>query len=147
VVSGSGDHIVRVWEVATGRVVASMTHDSNVRTVAFSRDGKYVVSGSRDNTVRVWEWAIEKEVTRIILADRVNSVAFSPDGKYVVSGAEDKVVRVWLWRSEDLIEKACARATRNLNRAEWRQYMGDVPYRAVCPDLPLEPEAVPTAAP
>jgi uncharacterized delta-60 repeat protein len=152
VVSGSADHTIRVWEweATTGKEVARMTHESNVRSVAFSPDGKYIVSGSSDNTVRVWAWdaTTSKEVTRMLHDDRLNSVAFSPDGKYVVSGAEDKVVRVWLWRPEDLIEKACARATRNLNRDEWKLYLGeDEPYRAVCPNLAMEPEIIPTATP
>ena len=46
VVSGSGDSTARVWEAATGREVARMTHDDGVHSVAFSPDGKYVVSGS-----------------------------------------------------------------------------------------------------
>src|SRR5262249_26957359 len=55
VVSGSEDNTVRVWETATGKEVARMTHNDIVLSVAFSPDGKYVVSGSEDNTVRVWE--------------------------------------------------------------------------------------------
>ena len=97
VVSGSDDNTARVWEAATGKEVAHMTHDGCcVTSVAFSPDGKYVVLGSGDiasasgnngdNSVRVWE-ALGKEVARMTHDDSVNSVAFSPDGKYVVSGS------------------------------------------------------------
>jgi hypothetical protein len=27
-------------------------------------------------------------------------------------------------------------ANRNLSLAEWKQYIGDVPYEKTCPDLP-----------
>ncbi len=53
VVSGSDDGTARVWEAASGKEIARMTHDDYVTTVAFSPDGKYVVSGSGDKTARV----------------------------------------------------------------------------------------------
>ena len=39
--------------------------------------------------------------------------------------------------------RACERANRNLTRAEWKNYFGDEPYRATCPDLPLDEYTVP----
>jgi len=56
VVSGSDDNTARVWEAATGREVARMTHDGVVNSVDFSPDGRYVVSGSADGTARVRVW-------------------------------------------------------------------------------------------
>jgi hypothetical protein len=49
----------------------------------------------------------------------------------------------------DLIYDACERLTRNLTRAEWSQYLGEAPYEAICPKLPIEPENLitPTASP
>jgi WD40 repeat protein len=136
VVSGSFDDTVRVWEAATGEEVARMTHDGLVYSVAFSPDGEMVVSGSQDGTVRVWQAATGTEVARMDHVIEVTSVAFSPDGKWVVSGSEDGTARVWLWQLEDLIELACAHLERNLTQAEWRQYLGDRPYRQTCPNLP-----------
>jgi len=53
-----------------------------------------------------------------------------------------------MYRSEDLITDACSRVTRNLTRAEWAQYISDaLPYQAVCPNLPIEPEVTPTPIP
>jgi WD40 repeat protein len=110
VVSGSDYGIVCVWEAATGKEVARMTHvddvykyeEVDVRAVAFTPDGTYVVSGSEDNTARVWEAATGKEVARMTYdASRmtvgpnygtsVGTVAVSPDGKFVVSGGCDHV--------------------------------------------------------
>ena len=146
VVSGSNDGTARVWETTTGKEIARMTHsgsDGHVSSVAFSPDGKYVVSGSYDGTVRVWEATTGKEIARMTHDSQVLSVAFSPNGKYMVSGTYN-AVRVWIYRPEDLIAEACSRVTRNITRAEWKQYIGDaLPYQAVCPNLPIEAESTP----
>jgi hypothetical protein len=126
--------------------MARMRHDDFVNSVAFSPDGKYVVSGSWDHTARVWEASTGVEVARMTHDRDVNAVAFSPDGEVVVSGSGDKTVRVWEWQAKDLITTACKVMPRNLTHAEWQQYIGDaLPYQAVCPNLPIEPE--PTATP
>jgi hypothetical protein len=57
-------------------------------------------------------------------------LAFSPDGKYLVTGN-----KAWLLWPDDLVAEACARLTRNLSPEEWRQYLGDEPYRKTCPGL------------
>jgi WD40 repeat protein len=116
-----------------------------VDVVAFSPDGQYVISGSVDGTARVWEASTGKEVARFTYQNSVTSVAFSPDGKYVASGSDDHSASVWLWNPGDLIADGCSRVTRNLTRAEWKQYVGDEwPYQAVCSNLPIEPELTPT---
>jgi hypothetical protein len=33
-----------------------------------------------------------------------------------------------------MIAEACDRLGRNLNREEWRQYLGNEPYRKTCPN-------------
>jgi WD40 repeat protein len=47
---------VTVWEVATGRPVASGNggHEKGIIAAAVSRDGRSALSGSRDGTARVW---------------------------------------------------------------------------------------------
>jgi hypothetical protein len=47
---------------------------------------------------------------------------------------------------KDLIDEACARLTRNLTPEEWRQYLGDEPYRKTCPNLPPGEGAPPDAS-
>ena len=125
-----------------------MPHNNVVSSAVFSPDGKYVVSGSADKTARVWETNTGREITRVIHNDNVVVVTFSPDGKFVASGGEDGVIRIWTWRPDDLILDSCIRLPRNLTRAEWQQYIGDaLPYQAICPNLPIEPEPTPTPTP
>jgi WD40 repeat protein len=61
-VSGSDDKTVRLWSVASGKLLKTLDgHSGYVRSVAFHPNGKQVASGSSfDGTVRVWavcEWS------------------------------------------------------------------------------------------
>jgi energy-coupling factor transporter ATP-binding protein EcfA2 len=144
VVSAGDDSTARVWEATTGNEIAHITHGGPVFSVAFSPDGQYVVSGSYDGTARVWEATTGNEIARMTHDSEVYSVAFSPDGQYVGSGSVDGTAHVWIYRPEDLIAHTCSHLNRNLTRAEWDKYIGNIlPYEAICPNLPIEPEATP----
>jgi hypothetical protein len=67
----------------------------------------------------------------------------SRNGRLVAAALDDGVVRVSFLSPADLIAEACARLTRNLTPGEWRQYLGDEPYAATCPNLPLEQRSPP----
>jgi WD40 repeat protein len=60
-VSGSHDRTVRLWSVASGKLLKVLTgHSSTVYSVAFHPNGKQVASCSADATMRMWtvfEWS------------------------------------------------------------------------------------------
>src|SRR6267143_345783 len=97
VVTASKDRSARVWEVATGRVIAVFDgHTAAVNSAAFSPDGRLVVTASNDGTARVWEAATGREVAAL-RGHRgwVKAAAFSPDGRRVVTAGNDSTARVW----------------------------------------------------
>ena len=95
--SGSDDHTVRLWDVATGQKVRHFDgHTDPVRSVVFSPDGAQLASGSNDNTILLWDLATGQELVRFIRhIQDVNSVVFSPDGTQLASGSDDHTVRLW----------------------------------------------------
>ena len=94
--SGSADNMVKLWDLATGRVIRSLEgHSETVASVAYSPDGKTALSGSHNKTVRLWDLATGREIRKCEgHSEGVTSVAFSPDGKTALSGG-DKTVRLW----------------------------------------------------
>jgi WD40 repeat protein len=57
--SGSDGGTIKLWEVATGREVRTL---SGFAPVAFSPDGRLLASGSDDYTIKLWEVATGREV-------------------------------------------------------------------------------------
>src|SRR5215208_6795513 len=72
-------------------------HDSEVRDVAFSPDGKLLASASGDKSVRLWDVATGQQRGEPLTGhtNSVYKVAFSPDGKLLASASGDKTVRLW----------------------------------------------------
>ena len=95
--SGSSDKTVKLWDLATGKLFATLQgHTETVYSVAWSPDGKTVASGSFDKTVKLWESATGKLLATLQgHTGAVESVAWSPDGKILASGSRDETVRLW----------------------------------------------------
>ena len=146
IVSGSGDNTVRLWDGATGKPIGEPLkgHSFSVDSVAFSPDGKRIVSGSGDSTIRLWDVETGKPIGEPLKGHRkeVSSVAFSPDGKRIVWGGDDSTPQFWdvldSWADE-----LCAKLPRNMTYDEWKKWVGDIPYRRQCPDLPGPADEVP----
>jgi len=75
--------------------VMVLNHNSGVRNVVFSPDGKYIATASWDNTARVWDAATGKQITVLNHNGGVRNVTFSPDGKYIATASFDNTSRVW----------------------------------------------------
>jgi WD40 repeat protein/serine/threonine protein kinase len=95
VLTGSWDNKGRLWEAATGKLLATLPHREKINAVAFSPDGKTVLTGSWDNTALLWEAATGKPLATLAHQGPVQAVAFSPDGKTVLTGSRDKTAQLW----------------------------------------------------
>ncbi|MDH6104584.1 trypsin-like peptidase domain-containing protein [Anabaenopsis tanganyikae CS-531] len=95
--SGSWDNTIKLWDVATGRSIATLTEDSyGVDSVAFSPDGQTLASGSYDNTIKLWDVATGRSIATLTgHSSWVRSVAFSPDGQTLASGSWDTTIKLW----------------------------------------------------
>jgi len=95
--SGTDDHLLRLWDVSTGQCVRTMSgHTSYDLSVHCDTAGRLGASGSRDSTVRLWDLN-GGSCTRTLTGHRltVHSVRLSEDGRRVLSGAQDSTVRLW----------------------------------------------------
>lgn len=96
-VSGSDDATLRLWDVATGRRVATpIKAQSRVKSVCLSPDGLSVAGGLADGRVCLWD--VKTGELKIVFRGHkksVKSVCFSPDGTLIASGSRDRTIRLW----------------------------------------------------
>jgi hypothetical protein len=97
ILTGSWDKTIRLWDAATGVVVATLAgHTERIRAVALSADAKRIIGGSDDTTARLWDAETGAAVATLVgHIGGVSAVAFSPNGKRVLTGSYDKTARLW----------------------------------------------------
>ena len=112
-----GERHITVWDMETGRLVATLEgHGGWVTGLALSADGRRLASAANDGTLKLWNLALRKEVlTFPTQVSPYTKVAFAPDGNSiaVVSFLEDRLVRLFHAPSFKEIEEAEARQLRD----------------------------------
>lgn len=97
-VSGSRDHSIRIWDLATYTCVASRTHhDGSVLCLKIQRDSghHWMVSGSSDGTCVIWH-SLPALVPVHRLRGHTNGVLdVCIVNEWIVSASRDGTVRVW----------------------------------------------------
>jgi WD40 repeat protein len=87
---------VKIWDLATGRVLDLRGHTDQVWGLASSPDGRRLATGCNDRTIKLWDTATGEEVFTLRgHMSGVIRVAFSRDGRRIASGSWDRTVRVW----------------------------------------------------
>ena len=100
--SGGKDRLVRIWQAASGTLVATLAaHSDQVPSLAWNLDGSQIATGSRDKTVRIWDVTTGELLATLDGHEFfVSSVAWSPDGTRLASAASDSSGEFILWDVE-----------------------------------------------
>ena len=93
---------LRLWDVATGRVVRHLNElepparYAGVRRVAFSHDGKLLATGDSAGAVRIGAADTGRKVRELTGPEAVSSLAFLPDNKCIAVAYAGGAI--WLYR-------------------------------------------------
>jgi WD40 repeat protein/tRNA A-37 threonylcarbamoyl transferase component Bud32 len=94
----------RVWDAASGQLLAPLKHKDGVEQAVFSLDGHHVATASRDLTARVWDARSGHALSPLLRHDSaVNCVAFSPNGRWLATGCVDGDVHIWDWTTGEAL--------------------------------------------
>ena len=93
--SGSDDHTIKLWNVATGKILQTLKgHLDSVTSVVFAASGNKLFSSSKDGTVRCWDVHNGKELVQLINYADGEWLALTPEGYYNASANAEKYLNV-----------------------------------------------------
>lgn len=94
--TASDDGTARVWETASGREIARVSHGEPVYAVAFSPDGKLLTTASRgDGGAAIWNAFTGRQLHRLE-HKYISDLAFSRDGSLLATASyQGKSAIIW----------------------------------------------------
>ena len=114
------DKTAKVWEIETGKNIATLENPSQVIAVMFSSNGHHIAAASRGN-VSLWCTKTWRNFATLDVS-KVESLAFSPNGTRLATGGSwQEQIKLWDVESGNLI-------------AEFSGHKGNVKSLAFSPD-------------
>lgn len=100
-VTGGGDRLIKVWDLASGTLKVTLTgHINAVRGLAVSSRHPYMFSAGEDKQVFCWDLEYNKVIRKYTgHLSGVYSLALHPTLDVVLTGGRDSVCRVWDMRT------------------------------------------------
>jgi WD40 repeat protein len=118
VASASEDQIL-LWD---GRycIDSLVGHNDWIKSISYSKDGKFITSGSGDKTVKVWSSADNKIIQTLHgHTAGVNNVEFNAFGNYIISAGYDDKLFIWDWRNQERLKEFDVKHTGfSVNKAD-----------------------------
>lgn len=101
-VTGAGDRIIKIWDLASGQLKLSLTgHVSAVRGVAVSSRHPYLFSCGEDKKVLCWDLEANKVIRHYHgHLQSCTSISLHPTLDLLVSAGRDSVARLWDMRTK-----------------------------------------------
>ena len=99
-VASFGDHAARIWDVLSGRPLATFDgHQGRVVFAAFSPDGQLIATIAEDKTTRVWNVESGERLCEIGWPDDAGeapwSAVFSPNSQWLLTNSMHCGPQVW----------------------------------------------------
>ena len=95
ILTASADKTARLWDAASGKLIASFDHQDGVSAAKFSPDGARILTASADKTAKLWDAASGKLIASFAHQDTVRWAEFSPDGARILTASWDKTAKLW----------------------------------------------------
>ena len=103
-VSGSADGTARMWDLESGKAIATVESDSKkkqesgaITGVDVGKDADVIVTSSDDFRARLWDLRIPKAPVHVFNGHThvVSSCSFAPTGQTIATGSFDETARLW----------------------------------------------------
>jgi mono/diheme cytochrome c family protein len=88
--TASGDKLVKIWELASGKEITQLEHPGAILGVGFNTNATEVVTITTEKQLKIWNVKTRESVVTVTSKKRgFNAVAWSADGKLVAASDDD----------------------------------------------------------
>jgi len=107
VAAAGDDHLVRIWDPATGKVIHVLRgHSDWVRCAQFTRDGRTLITAGTDGRVLLWNAQTGKKISERYRSDRsINAMQLTEDESQLLIVGFDAPLRTIDFASGKLISE------------------------------------------